>query len=202
MWIRSAAVAAGVAVLAGVAGTVAAGQLNVVAGAAVAQRASVTLAPQAAGELAVRVPLPPGWNHVPIPAPATRDYPVDRLLMASPGQRENGYAPTVIVSVDRLGARSPQEYARWLSGQISRNSATVEQSSTLVCGRPAFRLDFTGLGSPTGDGRTQSGMALTVVPDGGTYAYTAILQTRNVDSVGYRIQRDALLESFCLGEGA
>jgi len=50
------------------------------------------------------------------------------------------------------------------------------------------------------DSRTQSGVSIVVVPDGGPLAYIAVLQTRNLHSPGYLAQRDALLSGFCIGD--
>ena len=180
-------------------GADAAQHLGVVGGTAVAAQETFTLPAATDTELAVHLPLLPGWAPVPIGS-AAREYPSDRGLLVDPALREREYIPSVIVTVDRIDdpAQSARQYAESLAHRIAQMSRTVEQSAGEVCGRPAFLMDFTGLGAG-GDRRTQSGMGITVVPDGGRYAYIAILQGRNLDNPGYRKQRDALLSGFCVG---
>jgi hypothetical protein len=175
--------------------------LNVVEGRALPETGTLTL-PVGDGEQSVQVPVLPGWGYVPV-GDTTGDvvYPSDRGILLHPGLRERGYVPTVIVTVDRLS--DPQQtggsYARSLSEKLSGMARSVEDFPDEVCGRPAYRIEFTGLRGGDSPGQTQSGMGITVIPENESFAYIAILQTRNPDNSSYLQQRDALLSGFCIG---
>ncbi len=176
----------------------------VVSGGPVAEPATVTLARAAQDESAVSVPVMPGWGYTELGA-SLPQYPSDRGMLANPGLREAGYTPTVIVSVDRL-TEGGRAYAESLTGTLSQMSDSAEMEAAVVCGRPAFRIEFSGLWAGPGESwagpgesQTQPGMGIVVVPEPGRYAYVAVLQTRDQGNPGYLAEQAALLAGFCLG---
>lgn len=182
------------------AGAVASPHLGVVAGKATAVSNTMTLSPWSGDELPVRIPVMPGWAPSFLP-PTDGSYPSDRALVANVAIRDSGYAPTVILSVDRLDPeQTASGYADELSDRLGQVSERLTGTAGEVCGRPAYLMDFSGMGSGGTDARTQSGTGVVVVPGGGPLAYIAVLQTRNLDSPGYLAQRDAMLSGFCVGD--
>ena len=182
------------------AGAVVSPHLGVVAGKATAASNTMTLSPWSGDELPVRVPVMPGWSPSFLP-PADGSYPSDRAIVANAAVRDSGYAPTVILSVDRLGPeQTAAGYAEELSDRLGQVSERLTGTAGEVCGRPAYLMEFSGMGSGSADSETQSGMGIVVVPGDGPHAYIAVLQTRNLDSPGYLAQRDAMMSGFCIGE--
>ena len=175
-------------------------QLHVVSGTPVAPQPTITLSAGPGGELPVTLPALPGWVPVFLEA-ASGSYPSDRGLITNPGLQDKGYAPTIIVTVDMLKRpdQAGQEYARTLTKTLGMVSTVVEIGDRDVCGRTAYLTEFTGMADGPRERGGQSGTSITVVPDGGGYAYIAILQTRDTDNPGYRKQRDAMLSGFCIG---
>lgn len=193
-----AAAGASAAVLAA-AGVLAAPHLNVVEGAPEAQRSTVTLSAESDDELDIHIPALPGWMPLFLGA-STAEYPSDRGIVANPGLRERGYAPTVIITVDELGSEETgQEYAQSMTTTLDTVSTVYEIADRDVCGRTARLIEFTDMGPGSRGGATQSGTGIVVVPDEGNYAYTAVLQTRNPDNPSYIKQREAMLSGFCIG---
>lgn len=193
-----AAAGASVVVLA-TAGVLTAPHLNVVGGTAVAQQSTVTLSAESDDELDVDIPALPGWMPLFLGA-STDTYPSDRGIVANPGLREQGYVPTVIVTVDRLGPEdSGQDYARSLTRTLDRVSTVYEIAEREVCGETAYLTEFTDMGAGSSGSGTQSGTSIAVVPEEGDYAYIAVLQTRNPDNPSYIKQREAMLSGFCVG---
>ena len=189
--------AASALVLAG--GAVVSPHLGVVVGKAAAASSALKLYPWAGDELVMRIPVVPGWAPSFL-VPSDGSYPSDRAIVANTGSRDDGYSPTMILSVDRLDPGQPAAgYAEELSARLSEVSERLSGTVGEVCGRPAYLLDFRGMRSGGPDSNTQSGMGIVVVPDAGSHAYIAVLQTRNTDSPGYLAQRDAMLSGFCVG---
>lgn len=175
-------------------------RLGVVAGEATAASGTMALYPWSGEELPVRIPIPPGWAPS-LLAPTDGSYPSDRAIVANVGIRDNGYAPTLILSVDRLGpGQTTALYVEELSGRLERVSERLTGTAGEVCGRPAHLLEFSGMSSGSGDSETQSGVGIVVVPDEGPHAYIAVLQTRSLDNPGYISQRAAALSGFCIGD--
>jgi hypothetical protein len=182
------------------AGFVVSPKLGVVPGKATATSSTLTLYPWSGDEFPVRIPVQPGWAPSLLP-PSDDAYPSDRAIVANTGIRDNGYAPTLILSVDRLDpGQTPAGYAAELSDRVGKVSKQLSGNAGEVCGRPAYLMDFTGMSSGGADLKTQSGMGIVVVPDEGPHAYIAVLQTRDLGSAGYLAQRDALLSGYCIGD--
>jgi len=199
-WVPLTAALCAPAVVLITAGAVASPHLGVVAGKATAVSSVLKLYPQSGDELVLQVPVTPGWAPSFLP-PTDGSYPSDRAIVSNIGIRDNGYAPTVILSVDRLDpGKNAVGYVGELSSLLGQVSERLTETSGEVCGRPAYLMDFTGMRSGGPDAKTQSGIGIVVVPDGGPHAYIAVLQTRNLDSPGYLAQRDALLSGFCIGD--
>jgi hypothetical protein len=175
-------------------------QSGVVSGTATAASDTMTLSPWSGDERLVRIPVAPGW----VPsflAPTDGSYPSDRAIVANTAIRDNGYAPTLILSVDRLApGQTAAGYARELSVRLGEVSDRLTKTAGEVCGRPAYLMDFSGMYSGGADSETQSGMGIVAIPDGGPHAYVAVLQTRNPNSPGYLAQRNAMLSGFCVGD--
>jgi hypothetical protein len=172
-------------------------QLRTVNGTPVAKQETMKIA-ASGDELNVEVPLLPGWALAPVSS-TVGQYPSDRGIVVNPGLREQGYAPTVIITVDELGSEETgQEYAQSMTKTLDNVSTVYEIADRDVCGRTARLIEFTDMGSGSGGG-TQSGSGIVVVPDEGNYAYIAVLQTRNPDNPSYRKQREAMLSGFCIG---
>jgi hypothetical protein len=175
-------------------------RLGVVSGKATAASGTLTLYPWSGDELSVRIPVMPGWAPSFLP-PTDGSYPSDRAIVANTGIRDKGYAPTVILSVDRLDpGQTSAGYADELSAHLGRVSERISGSPGEVCGRPAYLVEFSGMGSGSGGSETQSGVGIVVVPDEGPHAYIAVLQTRSLDNPGYLSQRAAALSGFCVGK--
>lgn len=176
-------------------------QLRAVDGTPVATQETMKIA-ASGDELNVEVPLLPGWALAPVSS-TVGQYPSDRGIVVNPGLREQGYAPTVIITVDELGpTENGQEYAQSMTTTLDNVSTVYEIADRDVCGRTARLIEFTDMGSGSGGGGggTQSGTGIVVVPDEGNYAYIAVLQTRNPDNTSYLEQREAMLSGFCLGD--
>jgi hypothetical protein len=199
-WAPLSAALCATAVVLAAAAAAAGPHLGVVAGKATAASSALKLYPQSGDELVMRVPVMPGWSPSFV-VPPVKSYPSDRAIVAHVGARDSGYSPTMILSVDRLDHGQPAAgYTEKLSARLAQMSERLTETSGEVCGRPAYLMDFTGMRSGGSDSKTQSGMGIVVVPDGGPHAYIAVLQTRNLDSPGYLAQRDALLSGFCIGQ--
>lgn len=182
-----------------VAGAAVSPQLGVVAGKATAVSSALTLYPQSGDELVMRIPVTQGWAPASL-IPSDGSYPSDRAIVANVAVRDSGYSPTMILSVDQLDPDQPATgYAEQLSARFSQVSDRLDGAAGEACGRPAYLMEFSGMSSGGSDANTQSGMGIVVIPDGGSHAYIAVLQTRNISSPGYLAQRDAMLSGFCVG---
>ena len=150
----------------------------------------------------VTVPLRSGWDRMEpgdVPnAPEGAESPSIRGLFVNTGIRDNGFAPNIVVTLDRSSAASGQEANDKAIADARASVGSVkDQSSSVACGNTLYRTDFADVPGP--DGKTQTGtwfIAVAESPDGDMWLACATIQTRNPNDPEYIAARDALLEGF------
>jgi len=156
------------------------------------------------GEPTVTVPLRSGWekygaDEIPGGSKAASD-PAIRGIFINTGIRENGFAPNVVITLEKYTDQkiSAEEINDREDIKLSKIAQLGDRSSATVCGNTVFIADFTGLNRSGGDAGQTGSTVLSVARgnDGIQWAAVATILTSNPDNAEYRAERDALLQGF------
>lgn len=161
-------------------------------------------------EPTVTIPAVPGWvkiNRGDIPGTdGAFNSPAVRGVVINVGIAENGFAPNIVVTLNRYPdtKMTPEAINDVEDQKLGKTANIGSRTVDTVCGNEVFSTEFSDLDPGLGEVPTSGTSMLTVVdaPDGSRWVSTATIQTRNPSNSDYLTQRRALGEGFRLYMGS